>query len=164
MIIFSSCLYASKRAERACHLRTNRCPQVGYCQGMAFVAGVILMYLPEEPAFRMLMSLMAETGPNLRRLYTPGLEGLKTELRKFEWLMMRNYAALAAHLEARPYLKPEHSIDPSDRPVAFVNRRAAHTTFRASCSTIGTCLHCWLPILTMVIHLFAGRQNGGQVL
>ena len=26
--------------------------QVGYCQGMAFVAGIILMYLPEEPAYR----------------------------------------------------------------------------------------------------------------
>jgi hypothetical protein len=27
-------------------------PQVGYCQGMAFPAGVLLMYLPEEHAFR----------------------------------------------------------------------------------------------------------------
>lgn len=26
--------------------------QVGYCQGMAFAAGVLLMYMPEEPAFR----------------------------------------------------------------------------------------------------------------
>jgi hypothetical protein len=26
--------------------------QVGYCQGMAFPAGVLLMYLPEEHAFR----------------------------------------------------------------------------------------------------------------
>ena len=65
------------------------------------MAGVILMYLPEEPAFRMLMSLMAESGTNLRRLFTPGLEGLKTELRKFEWLMQRHFPALAAHLVVR---------------------------------------------------------------
>lgn len=26
--------------------------QVGYCQGMAFAAGVLLMYMPEAPAFR----------------------------------------------------------------------------------------------------------------
>lgn len=26
--------------------------EVGYCQGMAFVAGILLMYLPQEPAFR----------------------------------------------------------------------------------------------------------------
>lgn len=50
------------------------CPQVNYCQGMAFVAGIILMYLPEEPAFRMLARLLDERGPNLRRLYLPGLE------------------------------------------------------------------------------------------
>ena len=48
--------------------------QVNYCQGMAFVAGIILMYLPEEPAFRMLARLLDERGPNLRRLYQPGLE------------------------------------------------------------------------------------------
>lgn len=27
--------------------------EVSYCQGMAFVAGLLLMYLPEEPAFRL---------------------------------------------------------------------------------------------------------------
>lgn len=59
------------------------------------------MYLPEEPAFRMLMSLMAESRANLRRLFTPGLEGLKAELRKFEWLMQRHFPALAAHLVVR---------------------------------------------------------------
>ena len=48
--------------------------QVNYCQGMAFVAGIILMYLPEEPAFRMLARLLDARGPNLRRLYLPGLE------------------------------------------------------------------------------------------
>ena len=33
--------------------RTTAChAQVSYCQGMAFVAGVVLMYLPEEPAFQ----------------------------------------------------------------------------------------------------------------
>ncbi len=103
---------------------------------MAFVAGVILMYLPEEPAFRMLMSLMAETGPNLRRLYTPGLEGLKTELRKFEWLMMRNYAALAAHLEARPSSKLEHSFRSADHLFVAVSRCLAHTEVRASCGSM----------------------------
>ena len=36
-------------------LLLHDCPgvaQVGYCQGMAFVTGIILMYLPEEPAFQ----------------------------------------------------------------------------------------------------------------
>ena len=111
---------------------------------MAFVAGVILMYLPEEPAFRMLMSLMAETGPNLRRLYTPGLEGLKTELRKFEWLMMRNYAALAAHLEARQVLRLEHRFHSADHVFVAVSRCLAHTEAGASCGSmtaVDSCSH-----------------------
>ena len=46
--------------------------QVSYCQGMAFVAGVILMYLPEEPAFSVLTRLMGPGGPDLRTLFLPG--------------------------------------------------------------------------------------------
>jgi Rab-GTPase-TBC domain len=65
---------------------------------MAFVAGVTLMYLPEEPAFRMLCRLLGEDGACLRRLYLPGLDGLKSDLRKFEWLMERHYPLLATHL------------------------------------------------------------------
>jgi len=39
---------------------------------MAFVAGILLMYMPEQPAFRVFCSLMAPEGPNLRRFYLPG--------------------------------------------------------------------------------------------
>lgn len=48
------------------------CVQVSYCQGMAFVAGIILMYLPEEPAFSVLTGLMGPGGPDLRTLFLPG--------------------------------------------------------------------------------------------
>lgn len=50
--------------------------QVSYCQGMAFVAGVILMYLPEEPAFSVLTQLMGPGGPDLRTLFLPGKHSL----------------------------------------------------------------------------------------
>ena len=46
--------------------------EVGYCQGMGFVAGIILLYLPEEWAYRMLCVLMSEKHANLRRFYVPG--------------------------------------------------------------------------------------------
>ncbi|EFJ44659.1 hypothetical protein VOLCADRAFT_118674, partial [Volvox carteri f. nagariensis] len=51
--------------------------EVAYCQGMAFMAGVLLMYVPEEIAFRLFCRLMDPEGPNLRRLYLPGLDPLK---------------------------------------------------------------------------------------
>ena len=68
---------------------------------MAFVAGVVLMYLPEEPAFQVLARLMGPGGPDLRALFLPGLEGLKQLLRCFEWLMARLMPELQAHLQAR---------------------------------------------------------------
>lgn len=73
--------------------------EVGYCQGMAFLVGVLLMYLAEEPAFRTATALLMPPGPNLRRLYQPTMEGLKVELRKFEWLMQQFLPDLLAHLE-----------------------------------------------------------------
>lgn len=41
------------------------------------------------------------SGPNLRRLYLPGLEGLKSELRKLDFLLERYLPALTAHLNVR---------------------------------------------------------------
>lgn len=41
------------------------------------------------------------SGPNLRRLYLPGLEGLKAELRKLDFLLERYLPALTAHLNVR---------------------------------------------------------------
>ncbi|KAL0035338.1 hypothetical protein WJX77_001763 [Trebouxia sp. C0004] len=73
--------------------------EVGYCQGMAFVAGVILMYLPEEPAFRVLCQLLDGAGVGLRSMYLPGLSGLKEELRMLDWLMERLMPELKQHLE-----------------------------------------------------------------
>ena len=73
---------------------------------MGFVAGVMLMYLPEEPAFRMLTTLLDERGANLRYMYLPGLEGLKHQLRCLEWLLERHSPALAAHLQASRFSPP----------------------------------------------------------
>lgn len=66
---------------------------------MAFVAGVILMYLPEEPAFRVLCQLLDEDKVGLRSLYLPGLQGLKEDLRMLDWLMERLMPELKQHLE-----------------------------------------------------------------
>lgn len=43
---------------------------------------------------------MDPSGPNLRRLYLPGLDPLKLELARFELLLTRHAPELAAHLAA----------------------------------------------------------------
>ncbi|GMH41766.1 hypothetical protein BSKO_09676 [Bryopsis sp. KO-2023] len=73
--------------------------EVAYCQGMAFVAGVLLLYLPEEFAFRVFCRLMGKEGMNLRRLYLPGLHCLKRELCKLEWLLEKHLPRLHKHLQ-----------------------------------------------------------------
>jgi hypothetical protein len=35
-------------------------PEVGYCQGSAFIAGMLLLHMPEEDAFSVLMKLMSK--------------------------------------------------------------------------------------------------------
>lgn len=75
--------------------------ETGYCQGMAFVAGLVLFFVPEEVAFQIFCRLLASTGPNLRRFYLPGLRGLKVELRMFDILLGRYLPKLKAHLESQ---------------------------------------------------------------
>ncbi|KAK9806524.1 hypothetical protein WJX73_006950 [Symbiochloris irregularis] len=79
--------------------------EVGYCQGMAFIAGIMLMSVPEEPAFKLLARLMGEEGVGMRHLFLPGLVGLKQTLRMLEWLLARIHPGLKMHLE-------EHGVLP----------------------------------------------------
>ncbi len=54
-------------------------PEVGYCQGMNFLAGVLLMYLPSEAdAYGALVVLMQQRG--LRELYKTDLAWLQVRL------------------------------------------------------------------------------------
>jgi len=53
-------------------------PEVGYCQGMNFLAGLLLLYLPdEEIAFGALVTLMKERG--LRDFYTEDMGLLEVD-------------------------------------------------------------------------------------
>lgn len=75
--------------------------EVGYCQGMAFVAGLLLFYVPEQMAFKVFCRLMDEgdNGIGLRKLYLPGLVGLKDALDIFQYLMQTYLPKLKSHLE-----------------------------------------------------------------
>ena len=58
------------------------------------------------------------SGPNLRRLYLPGLEGLKQELRKLEFLLERYLPNLSAHLTVSFRRASNASLAASNRGVA----------------------------------------------
>lgn len=47
--------------------------EVGYCQGSAFIVGLLLMQMPEEEAFAVLVQLMQRF--QLRELFKPTMQG-----------------------------------------------------------------------------------------
>lgn len=76
-------------------------PQVGYCQGMAFSAGVLLMYVPQEAAFLLLCQLMHPRGANMRQLFLPGFAELKRALARIDLLLARYDPRVPRHLGER---------------------------------------------------------------
>lgn len=51
---------------------------MGYCQGLSFIAGVLLLHMGEEDAFNMLKFLMYDVG--LRKQYRPDMIILQVKM------------------------------------------------------------------------------------
>ncbi|CEP62520.1 Gyl1p LALA0_S05e07470g [Lachancea lanzarotensis] len=72
-------------------------PEIGYTQGMAFVATALLLNVDtESEAFGLLISLMM--GYGLRELFLPNMPGLHLKLYQFDRLIEENSPLLYNHL------------------------------------------------------------------
>ncbi|KAI9000314.1 rab-GTPase-TBC domain-containing protein [Gaertneriomyces semiglobifer] len=71
--------------------------EVGYCQGVAFVVGVLLLNMPDEEAFCVLVRLMKDY--KLRDFYTPQMVGLQLRLYQYDELLEEMFPNVARHLE-----------------------------------------------------------------
>ncbi|XP_046700602.1 TBC1 domain family member 4 isoform X2 [Silurus meridionalis] len=78
--------------------------EVGYCQGISFVAGVLLLHMSEEQAFDTLKFLMYDLG--FRRQYRPDMISLQIQMYQLSRLLHDYHRGLYSHLE-------EHEISPS---------------------------------------------------
>uniref|UniRef100_A0AAY4EJA2 TBC1 domain family member 4 n=1 Tax=Denticeps clupeoides TaxID=299321 RepID=A0AAY4EJA2_9TELE len=78
--------------------------EVGYCQGISFVAGVLLLHMSEEQAFDTLKFLMYDLG--FRRQYRPDMISLQIQMYQLSRLLHDYHRGLYNHLE-------EHEICPS---------------------------------------------------
>ncbi|KAJ5662586.1 uncharacterized protein N7477_010202 [Penicillium maclennaniae] len=72
--------------------------KIGYCQGLGFVVGPLLMHMSDAEAFCVLVRLMEHY--NLRTCYLPDLSGLHLHVYQFQNLLARLRPTLFAHLEA----------------------------------------------------------------
>uniref|UniRef100_A0A8C5CHJ7 Rab-GAP TBC domain-containing protein n=1 Tax=Gadus morhua TaxID=8049 RepID=A0A8C5CHJ7_GADMO len=80
--------------------------EIGYCQGQSFLAAVLLLHMPEEQTFCVLVKIMYEYG--LRSLYKNNFEDLHCKFYQLEKLMQEQLPDLWAHfhdlsLEAHMY-------------------------------------------------------------
>ncbi|XP_063313934.1 TBC1 domain family member 1 isoform X1 [Pelobates fuscus] len=72
-------------------------PEVGYCQGLSFVAGILLLHMGEEDAFKMLKFLMYDMG--LRKQYRPDMITLQIQMYQLSRLLHDYHRDLYDHLE-----------------------------------------------------------------
>ncbi|KAI8336349.1 rab-GTPase-TBC domain-containing protein [Chlamydoabsidia padenii] len=79
-------------------------PEVGYCQGLAFIVGPLLLNMPDEEAICVLIRLMSDYG--LRTHFTPNMEGLHLRLYQFESLVAEYLPHISRHLK-------QHEINPT---------------------------------------------------
>ncbi|KAI9312835.1 rab-GTPase-TBC domain-containing protein [Dichotomocladium elegans] len=77
---------------------------VGYCQGLAFLVGPLLMKMSEKDAFCVFVRLMETYG--MRTMFTLNMEGLHLRLHQFSVLLQELCPELSAHLV-------EHGLHPA---------------------------------------------------
>ncbi|CAM6103036.1 unnamed protein product [Calypogeia fissa] len=81
--------------------------EVGYVQGMGFLAGLLLLYMSEEDAFWLLVALLkGAVHVPMEGLYLAGLPLVQQYLFQFERLVREQLPRLGAHFE-------EEAINPS---------------------------------------------------
>eukprot|EP00842_Homolaphlyctis_polyrhiza_P000110 jgi/Hompol1/109/HPOL_005225-RA len=70
--------------------------EIGYCQGIAFIVGPLLLNMPEEQSFCVLVRLMFDYG--FRDLFSPKMIGLQLRNYQFDKLVEEQFPAVFRHL------------------------------------------------------------------
>ncbi|XP_072388131.1 TBC1 domain family member 1-like isoform X2 [Diabrotica undecimpunctata] len=101
-------------------------PDVGYCQGLSFVAGILLLHMEESKAFLLLKHLMFRRG--MRTQYLPDMASLQIKLYQLSRLLHDQLHDVYVHFDlhevtptlyAAPWLLTVFS---SQFPLGFVTR------------------------------------------
>ncbi|KAM3915433.1 ecotropic viral integration site 5 protein homolog isoform 1-T2 [Leptodactylus fuscus] len=75
--------------------------EVGYCQGSAFIVGLLLMQMPEEEAFCVFVKLMQDY--RLRELFKPSMAELGLCMYQFECMIQEHLPELFVHFQAQSF-------------------------------------------------------------
>ncbi|CAF4746396.1 unnamed protein product [Pieris macdunnoughi] len=97
--------YRERYSEKQCSLFNVLCAysmyntEVGYCQGMSGLAGVLLMYMDEEDAFWALAILLSEKKYNMHGLYIEGFPKLTRFLEHHDKILTKFMPKLKFHFD-----------------------------------------------------------------
>lgn len=72
--------------------------KIGYCQGLGFLVGPLLMQMGDKEAFCVLVRLMEDY--DLRSCFLPDLSGLHLRIYQFQRLLHQHMPKLAAHFDS----------------------------------------------------------------
>ena len=75
--------------------------EVGYCQGSAFIVGLLLMQMPEEEAFAVLVKLMQEY--RMREMFKPSMAELGLCMYQLECLIQEHLPDMHAHFTSQSF-------------------------------------------------------------
>lgn len=75
--------------------------EVGYCQGSAFIVGLLLMQMPEEEAFCVFFKLMQDY--RLRELFKPSMAELGLCMYQFECMIQEYLPELFVHFQSQSF-------------------------------------------------------------
>uniref|UniRef100_A0A2C9JIX7 TBC1 domain family member 4 n=2 Tax=Biomphalaria glabrata TaxID=6526 RepID=A0A2C9JIX7_BIOGL len=101
-------------------------PEVGYCQGLSFIVGMLLMHMEEISAFHVLKYMMYHLG--LRKQFRPNMTALQIKLYQLTRLLHDHYKDVYDHFETHEisptlYAAPWFlTLFASQFPLGFVSR------------------------------------------
>eukprot|EP00927_Polykrikos_kofoidii_P061063 TRINITY_DN55955_c0_g1_i1.p1 TRINITY_DN55955_c0_g1~~TRINITY_DN55955_c0_g1_i1.p1 ORF type:complete len:371 (+),score=43.57 TRINITY_DN55955_c0_g1_i1:88-1200(+) len=111
------------------HAFASHAPKVRYCQGLNYIAGLLLLvFLDEERAFWALVCAMDRLG--VEGYYTDGMKLLRADMRVLFSVMMRKCSKVARRIQ-------DHNVDLLSICSAW------YITWFAKCMPIGTILRVW---------------------
>lgn len=74
-------------------------PDVGYCQGMNFIAALFISYMPETDAFFLFQTILTQAPYNMKNLFGEHIEELHVMLFQFDQLVQIYIPQLKKHFD-----------------------------------------------------------------
>jgi len=148
---FSGPLGLSNALRRVLLAYSRRNPSVGYCQGMNFVAGFLLLHMPEEHAF---WTLCAVVELHMRNYFDQNMIGLQVDERVLEECLERRLPRLHRHLAAMGF--PYNCLSTRWFMCLYLNSMPTETTLR-----VWDCFFCMGPrtLILVALALFVEQES-----